>query len=345
MDGPAARHGGRRIVILHDPVAGDAPPDQQDTLDQVREVATALRTLGYRVASLAMAERFETVARVLSAQAPHAVFNLVETGPQGGRSLHLAPTLLESLDLPFTGCGSTAFHRTTGKLLAKRILAMAGIATPDWLDPREIARATGPLGGLHIVKSVWEDASIGIEPSSLVDTGEAARRIQADRHARFGGEWFAERFVDGREFNVGLLAGGGGPVVLPIAEIAFAETAAPAARIVDYAAKWEPDSTAWRNTPSTFEIPEEDDALLARLRRLAVRCWEIFGLEGYARVDFRVDRDATPWVIEVNANPCLAADAGFARAARVAGLDLAAVVERLLAAALARHEGSRGRAA
>ena len=67
--------------------------------------------------------------------------------------------------------------------------------------------------------------------------------------------------------------------------------------------------------------------------RLARRVWSLFGLSGYARVDFRVDEQGRPWILEANANPCLAGDAGFAAAAARANLALPAVLARLLAAA------------
>src|SRR5690606_23295451 len=91
-------------------------------------------------------------------------------------------------------------------------------------------------------------------------------------------------------------------------------------KIVDYEAKWAEDSFAYNNTPRRFDFGAEDTALVAELADLTLRAWRLFGLAGYARVDFRVDGDGRPWILEVNTNPCIAPDAGFFAAARQGGL-------------------------
>jgi D-alanine-D-alanine ligase len=69
-----------------------------------------------------------------------------------------------------------------------------------------------------------------------------------------------------------------------------------------------------------FHSGPEDTILISELKRLAIECWKVFGLRGYARVDFRVDTQGRPWILEINANPCLSPDAGFAAAAAYAGI-------------------------
>ena len=106
------------------------------------------------------------------------------------------------------------------------------------------------------------------------------------RRAEFGGEWFAERFVPGRELNVAIIAAPSGPRVLPVAELRFEGFPADKPAIVGYAAKWDVDSFEYRHTVRSFDV---EPALAARAERLALACWELFALDGYARVDFRVD--------------------------------------------------------
>ena len=89
--------------------------------------------------------------------------------------------------------------------------------------------------------------------------------------------------------------------------------------------------------PRSFQFPPEDSPLLDRMADLAKRCWHLFGLHGYARVDFRVDHDNNPWILEVNANPCLSPDAGFAATAARAGLPFGEVVERIVNETLNRE--------
>ena len=184
----------------------------------------------------------------------------------------------------------------------------------------------------------------GIDAGSIVDGARCAAEITS-RTARFGGEWFAEGFVDGREFNIAVLETASGPRVLPIAEMCFVDFPADMPRIVDYAAKWDESSFAYRNTRRSFDLAAADSALLGHLQAVALRCWEVFGLAGYARVDVRVDTLGLPWVLELNANPCLAPDAGFAAAATRAGMSYATLVGAVLESAapglLASTRGNR----
>jgi len=182
---------------------------------------------------------------------------------------------------------------------------------------------------------VFEDASIGIDDSAVVEVAAPGRlpALLAERAARTGGELFAERYVEGRELNLSLLAKDDGVELLPAAEIAFEGFPAGKPRIVGYATKWDEASFEFSHTPRRFGFPAADAALLAELERLARRVWSLFGLSGYARVDFRVDERGRPWILEANANPCLAEDAGFAAAAARANLSLEAVLARILAAA------------
>ena len=188
-----------------------------------------------------------------------------------------------------------------------------------------------------LVKSVWEHASLGIDNDSLI-TWQGSRSmtaVLASRAPELGGTCFAEVFVEGREFNLSVLGGPDGPRVLPPAEIVFSDFEDGKPRIVDYRAKWDEASFEYHHTPRTFKFEDSDRPLLGRLTHLALACWRLFGLKGYARVDFRVDSRGLPWILEVNANPCLSPDAGFAAAVVQAGLTYGEAIESILNAAQA----------
>jgi D-alanine-D-alanine ligase len=182
------------------------------------------------------------------------------------------------------------------------------------------------------VKSTWEHASLGLDDGAIVPADRAAETIER-RRSELGGDWFAEEFVPGRELNVTLLAERAGPRALPVAEIRFDAFPAGKPRIVGYAAKWDTDSFEYQNTPRSFAVEPE---LAERLSAVALECWTLFRLDGYARVDFRVDERGTPWVLEVNANPCLSPDAGFAAALAEAGIDYRSAIARLIEDAVER---------
>ena len=197
---------GIRVAVLHDVMRPQAPADEQDTLVQAREVAAALARLGHRVTLVPFArDAGNTVARLERAGA-ELVFNLVESIRGEARLHYAAPALLEILGLPFTGAGTAGLICTSDKPLAKRLLAAAGLPTPE-LATSAGELAAWPAGARAIVKPACENASVGIDAGSVVQ-GPARIAAELDaRRRRNGGDWFAERFIDGRELNVSLLRG------------------------------------------------------------------------------------------------------------------------------------------
>ena len=337
-----------KIVLLHEKLDAGSAVDEQDALVQLAFVEAALAESGHVCEPLAIDLDLESARRRLRASRPELVFNLVESLGGSGRLAHLAPALVESLGLPCTGASGAAFLETTDKLRAKRRLAAAGLPTPAWLDADGVPSAskaafeTGAEASAEtsvetsveagwIVKPVFEDASIDLDDDALVPNAARARaRMRTAQRPSF-----AEAFVDGRELNLALLEKPGGVELLPPAEIRFERWPEGKPRIVGYRAKWHEDSFESRHTPRSFEFTAAEAPLLARVGELARRCWTLFSLGGFARVDFRVDRAGQPWILEVNANPCLSPDAGFAAAASRAGLSGRDVVDRIVAAALA----------
>ena len=320
-----------RVAVLYGAVAADAAPDEQDVLVEVDTVQQALTSLGFAPVAVPLTLDLEAARQRLLHLRPAFVFNLVESVEGLGRLIHLAPALYESLGLAYTGAGSEAIYLTSNKPLAKRLLGAAGIDTPAWVEGSPHNLPAPDFAGPYIVKSVWEHASIGIDDGSVVDDGRKVAGIARRRQRRYGGDWFAERFIDGREFNLSLLAAPGGVELLPPAEMLFVDYPAGKRRIVDYAAKWDAGSFEFSNTVRRFEFGGEDRPLLDRLATIADACWRLFRLRGYARVDCRVDSAGCPWVLEINVNPCLSPDAGFAAAAARVGLGLADVIRRIMA--------------
>lgn len=317
------------VPVVH--AARPDRPDEVDTVTTAEAIATALIRQGWHSTVNDLGADFGPALRRLAAKAPATVFNMVET--VSGDPLRVAEPvrLMQTLGLRFTGCDAAALEAALSKTDSKRRLLAAGLATPPWWMATEAAGI--PPGARVIVKSDSEHGSLGIDAGSVVAGGAAAAEIVA-RAARFGGAFFAETFIEGREFNVAVLeAPGGGPRVLPIPEILFDDLPAGAPRIVDYGAKWDPACHAYGHTPRRFGLEAREPTLADKLTRLACAVWSLFGLGGYARVDFRVDATGRPWVLEVNTNPCLAADAGLAAAAAEAGMDYDALVAHVLASA------------
>ena len=327
-----------RIWILHQAIQADASPDEQDVLQQVDAVGRALVRLGHRVEVHACTLDLESLDAALNTVQSDLVFNLVEAVAGAGRLIYLPPALLDARHRPYTGSSAEALFLTSHKILAKERMREADLPTPMWMSmgSRDMHGRNAIAGGRRrtwLVKSVWEHASLGMDDSCLIRSATpamAAHRL-ASFAERMGGECFAEEFIDGREFNIGLLAAPSGPQVLPPAEIVFAEFPADKPRIIGYQAKWATDSFEYRHTTRRVTFDASDTSLLDEMRRLALQCWEAFGLAGYARVDFRVDAQGNPWILEINANPCISPDAGFTAMVAQAGQTFDQAVERILA--------------
>ncbi|MEW6264964.1 MAG: ATP-grasp domain-containing protein [Thermodesulfobacteriota bacterium] len=319
-----------KVAILHDHVPEGAPPDLLDTLTQVREVQGILVQMGHEAQTLALSEHLsDTAIRLLEYQ-PDLVFNLVETVWGLGRFIHLAPELLEALEIPYTGAQSWPMRLTSNKLLAKKTLREAGLPTPNWLATGESSPGVRS-GARVIIKSVWEHGSLGLEDDAVLFASgtKALMSEMKRRQSALGGDCFAEEFIEGREFTISMLVRGLEPEVLPPAETIFHGFAADSIKVVGYRAKWISDSFEYQNTPRCYDIPKRDKPLVRRLSELGLASWRLFGLSGYARVDFRVDQTGRPWILEINANPCLSSDAGFIAAAEEVGLDQRGVVTRI----------------
>ena len=336
-----------RVAILHNAVSADAPLEDQDTLLQVDAVSAALSRLGHEPVALACTLNLAALHDDLRRLRPELVFNLVESLADADSLGYLPSAVLDVLGVPYTGNSTESLFLTTHKLLAKERLRQAGLPTPAWMEnkvtiheghedreeiTKELQSSSYPSCSSWIMKGVWDQGSRGMDDDAVlygVEPNEVRRRL-AERAVRSAGPCFAEQFIEGREFNLSVLAGPTGPEVLPPAEIDFSAFPPAKPRIVGHRAKWQADSFEYNHTPRRFDFPPSDGPLLHALRRLAETCWTLFGLRGWVRVDFRVDADGGPWILEINANPCLTPDAGFAAALGQASISFDRAIQRIL---------------
>ena len=324
-----------KVAILHDMIPKNARADDLDTMIQVHAAEEALRSLGHEVMALAISIDFVRSVAELRDSGAGFVFNFVEQIASKTSLAHLAPRIIERAGLPYSGCTYEAIYTTSNKIVTKKIMKEHGIKTPHWLAPHDIFTGELKEDTLYMAKSVSEDCSLGIDQKSVVPQRELPELVR-HKMRQFGGEWFAEQYIAGREFNIGLLTNGTEAQVLPIAEIVF-DFDPGRFPIVDYSAKWEEGTFEYQHSNRSFDLKPDDKPLLKKLKTLSLKCWKIFELTGYARVDFRVDETGEPWILEINANPGIAPDAGFIASCEKAGIDYASLMERMIGASPALH--------
>jgi D-alanine-D-alanine ligase len=324
------------VLILHDTVSPTANPDEADVLVQCAAISAALKKRGFDPRIRDVGFDLRSLAGDVGVRRPGLVFNLVESLEGKGRFISVVPAVLDAIRIPYTGCSSEALFLTSHKPTAKRLMRADKIPTPPWMT---VEGCPAPWEGRSIVKSIWEHASIGLDEDSVFEASDTKTlcRLMLEKQKAHGGEFFAEKFVDGREFNLSILGGKEGPEVLPPAEILFEGYDDDKPKVVGYRAKWHEESIEYRSTDRTFDFPKSDNKLLAKLRRISRDCWRLFSLRGYARVDFRIDRQGRPWVLEVNGNPCITPDSGFTAAAAKGGVGYEKMVERIVHDTLGRQ--------
>lgn len=256
---------------------------------------------------------------------PALIVNLVESVQ--GRSEHEASAcgVLELLGAPYTGSSPMTLGICQNKPLTKSLCRGLGITTANWvvIRPEDIEGddAGSTLQKLRselrfpcIVKPAATDGSHGIGPESVVFDEVAAIEQAARLWERYGHEVLVEEFIAGREINVAIVGNGSQVRCLPMSEIVF-RTPMGVPPIVTYGAKWVDDSPEWGT--SEVQCPADlNKRLREELERAAERAFRGLGCRDYARVDFRISQDGIPHLLEVNPNPDLAPDAGFARSAR-----------------------------
>lgn len=262
------------------------------------------------------------------------VVNLVESPPGCPGFQVEAAEAFERLGLRITGSSAAAIRATTDKDATRRTLAASGVAVApggllDPARPEVLDRVPAPW----ILKPALEDASLGLDDGAVTSDRERALERARELDRLFPGQpVLVEHLLPGREFNIALLADESGLEVLPPAEMTYVDFPPDRPRILGWEAKWDQGSFAYRNTVRVF-LNGSEGTLRSALEAVARRAWTACGLAGYGRVDIRLDESGAPCVLEVNANPCISADAGFAAAAAAAGIQPHEVVRRVLTAA------------
>jgi len=318
-----------KVGILFDGASATSP-DQLIT-GTVDAVAAELASEGNEITRIPVHDDAKWVEKLRRARLDF-VFNLCESVDGVAAMEPPVISVLELLALPYSGSSSWTTSLCLRKHVLNGALERAGLPVPKFAVVRR-GGAIPSVGFPAICKPAAEDASIGVEQRSVVrTTRQLTERV--DAMLERWDEVLVQRYIEGREVNVGIL----GDAVLPIAEIDFGRMPKGMWRIVTYRSKWETGSD--EDLGSAPRCPARLPAAVAtQLRRVAVAAWRIAGGSGYGRVDLRIDERGRPWILEVNANPDIAPDAGLTRMARVAGIEYGALVRRVCEFGLQRSRG------
>lgn len=304
-------------------------------IDEMRDIEKALQASGFRTILFNVNSDIERLFRFLQSEKPDVIFNLCESiGNESMHEMHVAG-IYELLDIPYTGASAFTLGLAQQKARVKEILIYHNLPTPkfqiiDFVPFALDDKLTYPL----IVKPSREDASVGISNNSVVYNLESLKRQVEFIISKFNQPALVEEYIDGRELNAAIL-GNNPPIVLPISEVDMSQLPEHYHRIITYNAKWMKGTEEYEFTKGVCPAPIPD-SVVEKICELALKAYKIIGCRDYARVDFRLDKNSHLHILEVNPNPDIAADAGFARSARTAGFTFEEMIKKIVELALER---------
>jgi D-alanine-D-alanine ligase len=328
----------RVLVLLH---PEQAPPDsikgysEQDMLafKTGYDVVNTLRKARHEVRVLGVQHELRPIRAEIDSYQPDIVFNLLEEFHGEPAYDQNVASYLELIRIPYTGCNPRGLMLSRGKDLSKKLVHYHRIPTPAFaVFPmnRKIVRPERLKFPL-IVKSLSEDASLGIAQKSIVDSDEKLKERVEFIHEKIRTAAIAEQYIDGRELYVGVL-GNERMRVFPVWELEFGEAASRIATAkVKFDVKYQEDRGIVQG-PAENLAPE----LHKRIQNLTRRICRTLELDGYARIDFRLSADGTPYFLEANPNPEIARHEVFAESAAADGMKYSEMLRRIIALGLQR---------
>jgi len=323
----------RILALVHQHLV---PPEDTTGIDILEaewkmeyDVIETLREQGHEVRVLGVHDDLAGIRPTAGFFQPHIVLNLMEAFAGVTTFDQNVVSYLELLRLRYTGCNPRGLILARDKGLSKKLLAYHRIPVPDFTVARYGRKPVLPKK-MHfplIVKSLFFEASAGISQASVVENAEQlARRVQFI-HESLGTAAIVEQFIDGRELYVGVL-GNERLEVLPVWEMSFAKMPENRWRIATERVKW---STRYQKANGIMtDAATLDASAIAHIQRMAKRAYRALDLNGYARIDLRLDERGRAYVLEANPNPNLAYGEDFAESAEVYGLSYEKLLERII---------------
>ena len=325
----------RVLVLVHEDLV---PPDDLAGHDEksIREwkteydVVSTLRNMGHDARPLGVSSDLAVIRAAIEEFKPHVCFNLLEEFHGVALYDQHVVSYLELLRQPFTGCNPRGLTLAHDKALSKKVLAYHRIPAPRFKvfpigrKVKKPARLAYPL----IVKSLTEDASLGISQASVVNNDEKLAERVKFIHEKIGTDAMADQYIEGRELYVGVM-GNQRLVTLPIWELRFTKLPEGAEPIATEKVKWD-EKYQEQLGIKTGPAKNLGDGMEERIVRLCKRAYRALNLTGYARMDLRLRADGRAFVIEANPNPQLAFDEEFAESAAHAGLKYEDLLHKIL---------------
>jgi D-alanine-D-alanine ligase len=329
----------RIMVLMHESLI---PPENLDGVTDEEmmdwkteyDVVTTLREIGHEVFPVGVSDDLGVIRRAIRDRKPHVAFNLLEEFHGVGVYDQHVVSYLELMKQHYTGCNPRGLLLSHDKALCKKILTFHDIHTPRfYVVPRRRKPLKPPDFQFPLlVKSVSEDASLGISRASIVRDDQQLEDQIRLVHDEIRTDALVEDYIEGREMYVGII-GNRRLTVLPIWEMIFKNAPEGTPVIATSRVKWDLE---YQKKVGVDTMPAEDlDAKTSkRITDTCRRVYQALSLSGYARMDLRLSRDNRVYVLEANPNPNLSFGEDFAESAEKAGIDYEQLLQKILSLGL-----------
>jgi D-alanine-D-alanine ligase len=324
----------RVMALMHQDLV---PPDNVEHVDLAEvewktefDVVSTLRDLGHEVMAVGVKDDLSVIDNLVTDWKPHIAFNLLEEFNGNPEFDQNVVSYLELLGVPYTGCNPKGLVLTRDKGWSKKIMAYHGIRCPEFVvyPMGRVVRWTEEFPFPVIVKSISEEASLGISQASIVHDEDKLQERVEFVHQSVGTSAIVERYIEGRELYVGVL-GNRRLQVLPVWELHLKNLPPDALPIATARVKWSVKYQKKYDIQSG-EVEGLSPKLVRNIQRTAKRAYHILGLNGYARMDFRFDPQEHLYFLEANPNAQLAYGEDLAESAEQAGIPYEALIQRIL---------------
>ena len=311
-----------------------ADPDNMYTENDVYQ---ALKVNGYEVSILGLNNTVAPLFEEIKENKPDVIFNLVEVFDGKSHLEKNVAALIEMLEIPYTGATSDNIFICNNKGLNKKILKFHKIKMPwfytfyrnhhVWL-PKKLKLPA-------IIKPLCEEASRGISQASIVDNEDAFLERVKFIHQNMDMDAIAEEYIEGREFYVTVI-GRKKLTVLPAREMKFGELAEDA-RVATYKAKWD-DNYRERWGIKSVYAGKLAGGVEDEISDVCKRAYRALNICSYLRFDIRVTPDRKVYIIEPNANPCIAKIDEVAQSAMKVGISYDQLIKKIVMLAFRKNK-------
>ncbi|MBI4975665.1 ATP-grasp domain-containing protein, partial [Candidatus Peregrinibacteria bacterium] len=328
-----------RIGLLCNIYPESTDPIEINLTLTAKEIEETLTSIGYNVTILNPEDLYDVVEKLKRGDID-LVFNVAEKLYNSYEYKSQIASLLDVLQIPYTGASPFTLSLATDKIRFKKLLAYHEIPTPNWdyvYEPED--EIEDELEYPLILKPSNTDHSVGISEQSVVTNKQDMYKQLNSLMGDIKRPVLIEEYIEGDEYEVYILGNDKHDLqVLPLSRTIFTNFAKDKWHIFSYETKWT-DKQQRSELIRQFPPKNISKKLESLITEIALDTYNIFDCRDYGKVEIKVDKDNNPYVIELNPNPWLSGSGkGMVSAAKVIGMRYGELLEEIIRMSVERYQ-------